>query len=828
MSVADEAVADPVGLIVRLIRDVDQHLEAERVHEVVCAAVPKRSVRRRLAQALGEDPSVLRTGRPPAPYCLARLLLALRAAGAAQLPRPHCGECGREGDRMGTRRGGRWACTSCLEHTLACAGCGELRRVASRDRDRQPRCARCPDTAGDPLLRLVELVIALHPGLDTDVVSAALNRSASRSADKRRLAWAVIARPDLLTGAGYDAPTPKVLRFIDELIAVGASTIVAPACPRCDRVKPLRKLLDGRRVCGNCTARHGAVLCVRCATVAPVATRDTSGRPLCHNCVLRDPINLENCRGCGRRRAVAVRQPDGPRCNKCRPRTATVCGICGQTAACELSRATGQPWCSQCQGRWLRCSGCGAIGPLRGGTARAPLCARCVNPDPDFWGRCPTCDTTWQHSPYPCQRCTLDQKVHELLADNNGAVKGELVPFRQALLAVERPDSALRWLGRPNVRDLLKRVGRDARPLSHELLDELPAGRTLAHLRSVLVATGALPARDEQLIALERWITKTVHARDTPAERQVLHSYATWHHLRRLRRRLGRGHANRAQALNVRHHVNAAVGFLDWLEDHDQTLATCTQADLDIWSVSEQRRYRGATAHFVRWAAAHRHASGLSLGAVQWAGPAGPHDTEKRWNDAHRLLRDDTLNTADRVAGLLVLLYAQRIATISQLTVDDVHDDGNTLTIAFGRVPITIPEPLATLVRKLIATRSGSTIIATAEAKPWLFPGRRPGQPLSDARLGRRLHQLGLHAERDRSTALFALATELPAAILARMLGIHITAAVAWQHAASGDWTAYAADVSRRNKHPTEGQPHPNQQDLAEPRPTRHSQSSNI
>jgi hypothetical protein len=30
------------------------------------------------------------------------------------------------------------------------------------------------------------------------------------------------------------------------------------------------------------------------------------------------------------------------------------------------------------------------------------------------------------------------------------------------------------------------------------------------------------------------------------------------------------------------------------------------------------------------------------------------------------------------------------------------------------------------------------------------------------------------------------------------MLGIHIAVAVAWQRASAGDWTAYAADVSRR------------------------------
>jgi hypothetical protein len=63
------------------------------------------------------------------------------------------------------------------------------------------------------------------------------------------------------------------------------------------------------------------------------------------------------------------------------------------------------------------------------------------------------------------------------------------------------------------------------------------------------------------------------------------------------------------------------------------------------------------------------------------------------------------------------------------------------------------------------------------------------------------LAALGIRPGRARSTALFALATDLPAAVLARMLGIHIQVAVAWQQAASGDWTAYAADVSRRPEH---------------------------
>jgi hypothetical protein len=57
------------------------------------------------------------------------------------------------------------------------------------------------------------------------------------------------------------------------------------------------------------------------------------------------------------------------------------------------------------------------------------------------------------------------------------------------------------------------------------------------------------------------------------AERQILHGYAVWHHLRRLRRRLGEQHTNRLQDLNVRCHVTVAADFLDWPGARDRALA---------------------------------------------------------------------------------------------------------------------------------------------------------------------------------------------------------------------------------------------------------------
>jgi hypothetical protein len=100
---------------------------------------------------------------------------------------------------------------------------------------------------------------------------------------------------------------------------------------------------------------------------------------------------------------------------------------------------------------------------------------------------------------------------------------------------------------------------------------------------------------------------------------------------------------------------------------------------------------------------------------------------------------------------------------------------------------------------RLTATRTGHAAIGASTESHWLFPGGQPGRPISAYRLGERLHELGLRPSQARSSALFQLATDLPAAVLARMLGIHITVAVAWQRASSGDWTSYAAEISRRS-----------------------------
>lgn len=75
----------------------------------------------------------------------------------------------------------------------------------------------------------------------------------------------------------------------------------------------------------------------------------------------------------------------------------------------------------------------------------------------------------------------------------------------------------------------------------------------------------------------------------------------------------------------------------------------------------------------------------------------------------------------------------------------------------------------------------------------WLFPGRVPGQPIDGHSLTNLLNRQGISTRPARNGALSALAADLPAAILADLLGLHVNTAVRWVTYARRDWTDYLA-----------------------------------
>lgn len=141
-------------------------------------------------------------------------------------------------------------------------------------------------------------------------------------------------------------------------------------------------------------------------------------------------------------------------------------------------------------------------------------------------------------------------------------------------------------------------------------------------------------------------------------------------------------------------------------------MKTCNQADLDLW-LADHPGHRTRTANFTRWAVTHRHAFHLTAPSTRWPDPAGPLDQDRRWADARRLLHDNSCPVADRAAGLLILLYAQKLSDITALTTENVrHLDGRAV-LNLGSRPITLPSPLDALIDDLVLTRKapGSTVL---------------------------------------------------------------------------------------------------------------------
>lgn len=295
MTAPECVLSDPVDTIVTLVSAADPDLAPELTRRIIEDVGGGRVKLRRLATALADNSLVLTTGRSPAPRAAGELLLALRAAGADRIAPPRCADCGRDITSI-QRRSEHWYCSPCVTHPKVCAGCGQQRQVASRDRRGRPRCNKCPDQdAREPRAAMVEIITGIDPDLSAQAVAAAIEQTVIKPAHLQKLVWAFQQAPDLLTGGGAKAPFPMVLRLINALCDAGATHIQRPACPRCRRVVTLSKQRDGLRICRNCCARANAVACGRCGTVREPAARDADGRPLCPYCVAKDPANLEEC-----------------------------------------------------------------------------------------------------------------------------------------------------------------------------------------------------------------------------------------------------------------------------------------------------------------------------------------------------------------------------------------------------------------------------------------------------------------------------------------------------------------------------------------------------
>jgi hypothetical protein len=463
------------------------------------------------------------------------------------------------------------------------------------------------------------------------------------------------------------------------------------------------------------------------------------------------------------------------------------------------------PVCSTCY-EYVRshpeaCAQCGDVQPLIATDDHDQgICGPCAGVDVEY--TCRRCGQGGRiYADRTCGRCVLADRLDDLLQQANGSTALQLKPVRDALVAVEHPISILGWLRKSASARLLAQLAAEDRPITHELLDQLPQDKSLHNVRQILVHTGVLPQRLEYLERLGPWLDELLS--QVPDQHiRLIRPFAHWFVLRRARRMSERRPYTEGAAYAARGRIRAASSFLTWLDDHHLDLQTLSQADLDRWLTSGST-YRYEVRAFLAWAANRALAPKLTVPQRSFRQPPGNLPSEQELaRQLQRCLTDMTLPADVRAAGALITLFGLPVSRAVLLTADHLTERGQATYLTIDQRPVLIPPRLAEVLRLAASTPSRSALGRSLPGTQWLFPGFSPGRHQAAGALNHRLLEQGIEARYTRNTALLALAADLPAPILADLLGLHITTATRWVDYARRDWSIYlAARAEDRRTH---------------------------
>ncbi len=735
----------------------------------IARAASTTPTREKIAAHLTAHPRALVNGDSGAPGPVRRVIAELRAAGVEGLVDPRCLDCGQPRPLGYPVTGGR-----------VCNACEKRRR-------KPERCGRCGNVsvrAGRVDGVAIGSCCYVRPVHRCTVCG--INRRERSYRTRRRICAGCAQRPHASCATcGLDAPAPSApgeparcahcaLTPPLPCTACGELTIgrardgsarcekcyrhPVGTCGRCGRVRAIVRMATGEdpALCAICWTGP-TVTCEGCGRVRP-CRGERRGRMLCSACT---PVASQTCAHCHRRRRVTAHWPEGP-----------VCGTCYQHALAAKARC---PSCGQTR-RLLRYPG-----------FEEPICRHCAGgPADHVCGRCGAEDAPYGRG--LCARCVLHDRLTELLGDPAARARVGINGLFDALHAARSAKDTIRWLADTPAADVLGQISRGELALTHDALDRLPPSAWLRHLEHLLMATGALPARDPALARLERWIE---HYLAEHTSEPALRTFAHWIILRRARRNSRHAPLDAGVLNAAKTELRSAAAFLDWLANRDQTLAGCRQTDIDAWLANSRADHYSARS-FARWAAERGLMAKLAFPAGQRHGPAAAIADQDRIAVARRLLHDPDIEARDRVAAVLIVLFAQPVSRVARLTVDDLTIDHNTSTIRLGASAITLPAPLSDHVRRLLAERRSRAAAELGDSR-WLFPGGAPGRPIGAQVLSRRLKRIGVDCANARRTALLQLGGELPAALLADLLGLHIRTANKWAQIAGRPWGDYPA-----------------------------------
>lgn len=491
-------------------------------------------------------------------------------------------------------------------------------------------------------------------------------------------------------------------------------------------------------------------------TIEPQRRNTVRGRP-------KVTDGTMECARCHRQiRRTAATWPDGKICNSCYYEATSLYG---------------------------HCPGCGfhRLLPGRLDIGDQPVCRDCARIRQSFY--CTSCEV--EGRPYRgnvCARCSLRDDLERSFLDRNSpAGFSQLI---DALCVADRAESIITWKRSEKVQELLRSLGNGGTPLTHGGLDQYtPAGKHVDHLRAILQHHDVLPARDKYIAYFEKWIDDKLAAVSEPEISRPIRQFATWHHLRRVNELALVGKPTRGPVHASKQDITEALKFLEWLRaEHGRTISNCTQQDVDQW-VTTGPTTRHLIRTFLVWCKKMRINRTLALGFRQ---PKTvrvlTQDQRLAW--IRELLTGDSESLAYRVAGTLLLLYAQPLVKVAAIPMSKVLVAPDGLSIELGVAASPVPQPFDQMLKEHIRNRPN--LRTSGADNEWLFPGYRPGEHLHPGTVMLRLRQLGIDLLGARNTALRELVTLMPPPIVAEMLGY--SDHVAHRHAelAAQQWSRYA------------------------------------
>jgi len=601
-------------------------------------------------------------------------------------------------------------------------------------------------------------------------------------------------------------------------------------CAECGQSRaPAVRREDGRALCRNCW-RRPMHTCVSCGKTAAAALLDADGA-VCHLCYNRPHRPRRPCGRCGQLKRIARNARDGQPdlCDGCYQGPEVTCSICSRVRPCASRDQHGQPICATCYQRHRTGEPCARCGRIKPSTTRwpiGPVCQTCYTAVLRSPAECPRCGTVQPlialddhgaevcgpcvgfaadyscrqcgragnpHSRGRCAYCVLADRVNALLTGPDGAVAPQLEPLAAALAAAPSPFPAIQWIKESPNTELLARLVTEGHTLTHELLDALPSSRNQRYIRQLLVHTGILDERHEDLERIPGWLEHVLTDKPT-VHANLARPFLHWFLLRRARQRAAiRRHPASADR-DLRRRVSVALDFLAWQDQRELTLADLTQDHIDDWmaGATSQRRY--LIRYFLKWTTSRRLTRELNVPSIPRQEPQDLLDDDGRWRLLQRCLTDDSMPTDVRAAGAITLLFGPSTERLCHLTPEHLKLGDKHARLVLGRHPVLLPPRLADLLRRLVDQPQLRPQLSRAHPGPrWLFPGMVPGKPTSTHGMTQKLGRHGIKVRTARNAALAALAADLPSPILADLTGMHRHTAIRWVLYARRDWAEYLA-----------------------------------